>query len=110
MELETGMVIYEERPYSNILRKGEIVRTTKTLAIALFSNGLEYRFNRIQEKSFFYEKGNNNYIKKRYYAATYELNEKYYRQQLLTLYKKIEPDKLTITQLRKIIYISKETK
>lgn len=108
MELETGMVIYEEQPYSNILRKGEIVRTTKTLAIAMFSNGFEYRFNKIQENSFFYKKGDKSYIKNCYHTATYELDKKYYRQQLIKRYKDIEIDKLTIIQLRKIIDISKE--
>ena len=105
-ELEVGMVIYAETRFGDKLTKGEITRTTKTQAIARLSTGCEYRFNKMQERKHFYEKGNLSGLRDIYRIATPELDERYYKQQLVDRYKKIEPEKLSVTELKEIIVIA----
>jgi hypothetical protein len=107
IELKEGMTIYRESRFGNSLYKGEVIRTTKTQAIAKLQNGLEYRFNKMQNSSYFYEKGNYNYYRDCYHVSTPELDERYKIQFLVLEYKKIDPEKLTSKQLNDIINISK---
>ena len=108
MELKEGMIIYRESRFGNNLYKGEIIRTTKTQAIAKLSNDCEYRFDKVQENNYFYEKGNYNYLRDCYRIATPELDERYYKQQLVQRFNKIEPEKLSITELKRIVSIANE--
>ena len=108
IELEVGMVIYAETRFGDKLTKGEIIRTTKTQAIAKFSNGCEYRFYKKQNNNHFYEKGNYNYLRDCYRVSSTELDEKYYKQQLVQRYKEIEPEKLSVTELKEIIVIASD--
>lgn len=107
IELKEGMTIYAEG-YSGTLQKLEITRTTKTQALAMSRSGCEFRFNKlITETMHFYEKGAVGYNKTLFYIANEELEQRYYFQNLVNAYKKIEPEKLTKEQLKAIINIAK---
>ena len=108
MELKEGMIIYTESRFGNNLYKGEIIRTTRTQAIAKLSNNCEYRFDKEQKNDYFYEKGNKNYLRDCYMVATPELDERYYKQMLVNKYSKIVKEELTIEQLKRIISIANE--
>ena len=108
MELKEGMIIYRESRFGNNLYKGEIIRTTRTQAIAKLSNDCEYRFDKEQKNYYFYEKGNNDYLRDCYRFATPELDERYYKQMLVNKYSKIVKEELTIDQLKRIISIANE--
>jgi hypothetical protein len=108
MELKEGMIIYRESRISDNLYKGEIIRTTKTQAIAKLSNNCEYRFDKEQKNDYFFEKGNNNYLQDYYRISTPELDERYYKQMLVNKYSKIVKEELTIDQLKRIISIANE--
>jgi len=106
IELKEGMVIYAES-FSGTLQEFVITRTTKTQAIAKANSGGEFRFNKvISETMPFYEKGAYGYTKPRFYISTPELQQKIYFQRLVKAFRKIDPEKLDIIELREIISIA----
>ena len=106
IELKEGMVICAEG-FSGTLQEFVITRTTKTQAIAKANSGGEFRFHKIISEAMpFYEKGAYGYDKPKFYISTPELQQKIYFQRLVRAFRKIDPEKLGIIELREIISIA----
>lgn len=111
MKLEVGTVIYAQTRYDGLCRH-TVSRVTPTMAFVSIREGVEIKFNREVDESYFTKKGErHSWESPTYHVATTELDEKYNRQCLVRAAEKVfsTAGKLSNDQLERIIAIAKES-